>query len=236
MATTIDALIKPQKRNHVRTGDIVEKIAATAKFNLELAQQLSTTQRSRIQKYGLTMLAAYFESYVDNVSRGNSYKYHHIYEFNEVGDKNSRLFVGTINGNNPVLSYSFKQASKPSNSGYVFKNKAFVMENGIPLRIRATDSPRLVFEYKGDMYSKTQVFVPNPGGTEVEGSFSELFYRFMTTQADTALKELGFFEAIEKGIISETKNMLSSLKSSNLNTMSSRAAASANKIARKVSI
>ena len=96
-----------------------------------LAQQLSTKQRSRIQKYGLTMLAAYFESYVDNVSRGNSYKYHHIYEFNEVGDKNSRLFVGTINGNNPVLSYSFKQASKPSNSGYVFKNKAFTLAQNI---------------------------------------------------------------------------------------------------------
>ena len=142
MATVIDALIKPQKRNHVRTGDIVEKIAAAAKFNLELAQQLSTTQKSRIQKYGLEMLAKYFESYVDNVARANSYKYHHIYEFNETGNKSSRLFVGAINGNNPTLSYSFKQSSKPSTSGYVFKNKAFVMENGIPIRINPINAKR----------------------------------------------------------------------------------------------
>lgn len=231
----IDSIIKPKKRKHVRTGDIAEKMLATAKYTSELSKNLRGNDQ--LARAGLKMLAAYFDAYVDNVARSNTYKYHHIYEFNEVGNKNARLFVSTLNDSGkPMLSYSFKQSTKPSSSGYVFSNKAFVMENGIPLRIRATDSPRLVFEYKGDMYSKTQVFVPNPGGTEVEGSFSELFYRFMTTQADTALKELGFFEAIEKGIISETKNMLSSLKSSNLNTMSSRAAASANKIARKVSI
>lgn len=236
MATVIDALVKPQKRNHVRTGDIVEKIAATAKFNLELVSQLSTRQKSRIQKYGLTLLAQYFEAYVDNVARANPYKYHHIYEVDQVGNKSARLFVSNINGNNPVLSYSFKQASKPSHSGYVFKNKAFVMEHGIPLKIRPVNSPRLVFEYKGEMFSKTQVFVANPGGTEVKGSFSELFHKFMTTQSNNALQELGFFKAIEDGIALETKAVISSLKSSNLNTMAARAAESANRIARRVSL
>lgn len=236
MATVIDSFVKPQKRNHIRTGDIVEKIAATAKFNLELVSNLSTREKSRIQRYGLLMLSKYFEAYVDNIARSNPYKYHHIYEFNETGNANSRLFVSNITGNNPVLSYSFKQSSKPSDSGYVFKNKAFVMENGIPLKIRPINSPRLVFEYKGDMYSKTQVFVPNPGGTEVKGSFAELFNKFMTTEADMALKELGFFKTIEEGIASETKAMLSSLKSNNLNSVSTKAAQSASRIARKVSM
>lgn len=229
----IDSIIKPKKRKHVRTGDIAEKMLATAKYTSELSKNLRGNDQ--LARAGLKMLAAYFDAYVDNVARSNTYKYHHIYEFNEVGNKNARLFVSTLNDSGkPMLSYSFKQSTKPSSSGYVFSNKAFVMENGIPLRITPKDSEYLVFEYKGDMYSKKSVYVPNPGGTEVEGSFAELFHRFMTTHSQKALQELGFFSSIEKGIANETRYLLPKISSGKIDNMATEAARSVNNIARKM--
>ena len=229
----IDTLIKPKKRKHVRTGDIAEKMLATAKYTSELSKNINGN--NELARAGLKMLASYFESYVDNIARSNTYKYHHVYEFNQVGNKNARLFAATISDSGkPMLSYSFKQSTKPSASGYVFSNKAFVMENGIPMTITPKDSEYLVFEYKGDMYSKKSVYVPNPGGTEVEGSFAELFYKFMTTQSQKALEDLGFFSAIERGIQNETRNLLPKISSGKIDNMATEAARSVNNIARKM--
>lgn len=231
--SSLDALIKPTRRNNVRTGNIVEKIAATAKFNIDLAEELGKNQRLKLS--GLKLLSKYFEAYVDNIARANTHKYHHVYEFNKTGDKTARLFVSSIKGsNNPVLSYSFKESKVPSDSGYVFKNKAYVMENGIPLNIRPRNSEYLTFEYRGDFYSKKSVFVPNPGGSEVKGSFAELFYKFMTNDADKALYDLGFFDKIKTGMNIETKVMLSKIASGKISSSKKDAKDAVNKISRRV--
>lgn len=235
MATPVDFLIKPQARKHVRSGNIVEKIAATAKFNLELINELSIKQKPRIQQSGLKMLGKYFEAYVDNIARSNPRKYHHIYEFDQTGSPNSRLFASSVSQDAmPKISYSFKESKVPSKSGYVFKNKAYVMEHGLPLNIKPRNSDYLVFEYKGEVYSKRAVFVANPGGTEVQGSFAELFYRFMNNEAERALIDLGFFNKIEGGIRMETNNALSSISKSGVPNVSGKASQAAAKIARRL--
>jgi hypothetical protein len=233
--SSLTALTKPKRRNHIRTGNIVEKIAATVQFNSELANKIYLDDRSRVQLAGLKMLATYFEAYVDNLSRSNHAKYHHIYEPNQTGDSTARLFVSTLDkGKTPKLMYSFKQSSSPSDSGYVFRNRAFVMENGIPLNIKPKNEEYLKFEYNGKFYQKKQVYVSQPGGPEVQGSFSELFNKFMTTAASKALVDLEFFSRIENGMKKESAVVLKKISSGRISGMASEAASASDRIVRKL--
>jgi hypothetical protein len=229
----LDTVTKPKKKNHIRTGNMVEKIVATVKFNSELVNQINNEQKPRIQEQGLKLIARYFEAYVDNLARMNHSKFHHLYEPGRSGSKNSRLFQASITSKTrPVLTYNFTPSLVPGDSGYVFENRAFVMENGIPLNIKAKDSEYLRFEYEGEFYSKKQVYVANPGGTEVENSFSETFNIFMNSMANDALRELGFFQKIERGIANESRIALARVSAGKIEGMAAEAAKSANSIVR----
>ena len=88
--------------------------------------------------------------------------------------------------------------------------------------------------YKGEFYSKKKVFVAHPGGQEVSQSFSELFNIFMTNTANDALKELGFFDRIERGIQSESRIVLSKISAGKIEGMASEAAKAAENITRRL--
>jgi hypothetical protein len=231
--SSLDSVTKAKKKNHIRTGNMVEKIVATVKFNSELINQINNEQKPRIQEQGLKLIATYFEAYVDNLARMNQSKFHHLYEPGKSGSKDSRLFEASVSGKTrPTLTYNFTQSVIPGESGYVFENRAFVMENGIPLNISAKNSEYLRFEYEGEFYSKKQVYVANPGGAEVENSFSETFNAFMTSMADDALRELGFFQKIERGIANESRIALARVSTGKIEGMAAEAAKSANSIVR----
>ena len=76
--------------------------------------------------------------------------------------------------------------------------------------------------------------VANPGGTEVENSFSETFNTFMTSMADDALRDLGFFQKIERGIANESRIALSRVSAGKIEGMAQEAAKSANTIVRRL--
>jgi hypothetical protein len=233
--SSLDSVTKAKKKNHIRTGNMVEKIVATVKFNSELINQINNEQKPRIQEQGLKLIATYFEAYVDNLARMNNSRFHHLYEPGRSGAKDSRLFQGSVTSRTkPILTYNFTPSVLPGDSGYVFENRAFVMENGIPLNIKAKDSQYLKFEYEGEFYSKKQVYVANPGGTEVENSFSETFNTFMTSMADDALRDLGFFQKIERGIANESRIALSRVSAGKIEGMAQEAAKSANTIVRRL--
>jgi hypothetical protein len=231
--SSLKALTKPRARKNIKTGNISEKIISTVIFNSELINHLGNEEKPRIQLAGLKMLATYFEAYVDNLARSNPYRFHHIYEWDATGQKGARLFNSNLTeGKIPALTYSFKPSAKPSQSGYVFKNKAFVMENALPLTIKPRDEEYLRFEVDGRFVSTKSVYVSQPGGTEVGGAFSEVFNTFMTTMGNNALEDLGFFEKIERGILNETRVNLSRVSSGRIEGMAAAASASANKIVR----
>lgn len=231
--SSLDTVTKAKKKNHIRTGNMVEKIVASVKFNSELINQINNDQKPRIQEQGLKLISKYFEAYVDNLARMNNARFHHLYEPGKSGSKNSRLFQASITSKTrPLLTYNFTPSVVPGDSGYVFENRAFVMENGIPLNIKAKDSEYLRFEYEGEFYSKKQVYVANPGGTEVENSFSETFNIFMTSMATDALRDLGFFQKIERGIANESRIALARVSAGKIEGMAAEAAKSANSIVR----
>jgi hypothetical protein len=231
--SSLDSVTRAKKRNHIRTGNMVEKIVATVKFNSELVNQINNDQKPRIEEQGLRLIAKYFEAYVDNLARINHSRFHHLYEPGKSGSKSARLFEASISSKTrPTLNYNFTPSVLPGESGYVFENRAFVMENGIPLNIKAKDSEYLRFEYEGEFYSKKQVYIANPGGTEVQDSFSETFNTFMTSMGDDALRELGFFQKIERGLANESRIALSRVSAGKIEGMAAEAAKSANRIVR----
>jgi hypothetical protein len=66
-----------------------------------------------------------------------------------------------------------------------FRNKAYVMENGISVRVEPKISPVLVFEENGEtVYTRKGVNIENPGGEEtvngLETTFREFFLSYLS--------------------------------------------------------
>jgi hypothetical protein len=230
----IASLTKKTKFKSVRTGELSQKIAATAHFQAELINRLSNEEKLRIQEYGLRHISKYFESYVDHLARVNPNRYHHIYEPGQSGDPRSRLFKSSISSdkNKAMLQYDFISSRVPGESGQVFKSKALIMESGTPVTITPKRAKSLVFEVDGELVFSKQSYVANPGGVEVQNSFTETFNMFMTSRANEVLVELGFYERIERAILSETKLVLRKISSGTISGMAMQASSSAAKISK----
>jgi hypothetical protein len=231
----IASLTKKTKFKSVRTGELSQKIAATAHFQAELINRLSNEEKVRIQEYGLRHISKYFESYVDHLARINPNRYHHIYEPSQSGDPRARLFKSNVssNKNRAVLQYTFLPSRVPGKSGQVFKSKAFIMESGTPVTITPKKAKSLVFEVGGELVFSKQSYVANPGGVAAQNSFTETFNQFMTSKANEVLTDLGFYERIEKAILSETKLVLRKISSGTISGMAMQAAASAGKVSKR---
>lgn len=232
--SVLDPVIKKSKAKTFKSGDIGSKLAATAKFHMELLNRLHNEEKTRIQIAGLRYIMNYFEAYVDNIARANPKSLHHVYEPGMVGASNGRLFQGSISETGkPSLVYKFKESKVPGKSGHIFRNKAFIMEEGIPVTITPKNAKILVFEVDGRVVSSYKVVVNDPGGRAVQGSFVKLFNHFMASVAGTALKDMDFFSRIEKGIEKESRVVLKRISKGEINTMAMASAASS-KIARSL--
>jgi len=135
----------------------------------------------------------------------------------------------------PKIQYNFIEASSPEKSGSVFKRKAFIMEEGQSLTITPKNNKFLAFQINGEQVFSKKVFVPNPGGTRVAGSFKSAFDSFMQNNANQVLTDIGFYDKINEATRIESDIAVSSINKGNLNG-SSLADASAKKIVRRASI
>lgn len=231
----LNVAIKKSKTKTFKTGDIGAKMAATAKFQFELLNKIHGEDKKRIQVAGLRYIMNYFEAYVDNIARRRPDSLHHVYEPGRVGDSGSRLFQASISDTGkPTLAYTFKESKVPGKSGYVFRNKAFVMEEGSPVTIVPKNAKRLVFEVDGNIVSSQKVVVSNPGGDYVQGSFVKIFNEFMSTMVNVALQDMEFFSRIERGIANESRIVLRRISKGEITNMASLAASSSKKIVRSL--
>lgn len=234
-SSKIASLTKRTKFKTFKTGDISQKMAASVHFHAELINRLSNEEKSRIQEQGLKHIAKYFEAYVDHLARRYPERYHHVYEPGMVGDESGRLFKSSISKGTreAKLSYSFKPSRVPVESGHIFRFKAMIMESGTPVEIKAKRAKTLAFEVDGETVFAKETFVANPGGVAVQNSFSKTFNTFMNSKANQVLTDLGFYERIEKSILSETKLVLRKISNGTIAGMAAEAAKSAGKISRR---
>jgi hypothetical protein len=155
-----------------------------------------------------------FGQYVDARARLMPKKYHHVYEWGGNGIKTARLWRmrKRNNGDSAMyLRYDFLTSKKvapihpslqiPGPNGKVvkrstvFKNKAFIMDEGIPVTVRRKQAKWLAmpetysFERKqGIIFSKGPVTVKFPGGPDVRFSFAKTFSGYFSS--GLAVKQL----------------------------------------------
>jgi hypothetical protein len=120
--------------------------------------------------------------YVDAQARSNSAALHHIYEWNKTGSPTARLFDLDYTISNLGLSVrgTFTQSETLKKGSIVpFYNKAKIMENGVPVTIRPKKRVLAFTIDNEEIFTSNDVTVTDPGGTEVQGSFSKTIDEFM---------------------------------------------------------
>jgi hypothetical protein len=142
------------------------------------------------------------KAYVDSSARVNPAMLQHVYEWERAGSPSARLFDIDYTVSNLGLSMmaTFSQSSSiKAGSNVPFYNKAYIMENGIPVTIRPKQSSVLAFEDGGEIvFTKSPINVSNPGGPMAEGGFEKTFNNFFTKYFTQAfLKTSGIADYLE---------------------------------------
>jgi hypothetical protein len=122
------------------------------------------------------------KEFIDSNARVNPEMLHHVYEWTMTGSPDARLYDISYTTSNLGLSFrsSFSQSTSiKEGSRTPFYDKARIMEYGIPVTIRPKVSQVLAFDDNGEtIFTRGQIEIMNPGGTEVEGGFEKVFDMF----------------------------------------------------------
>jgi hypothetical protein len=142
------------------------------------------------------------KDFIDANARTNPAALHHVYEWYQTGSPNARLFDITYTMSNVGLSIksTFRQSTSIKDGSTVpFYDKARIIENGIPVVIRPRRSSTLVFEDGGEtVFTKQPIVVENPGGTEAQNGFEQVFDSFFNNYFSQAfLRVSGIMDYLE---------------------------------------
>jgi hypothetical protein len=125
------------------------------------------------------------ESFIDSNARTNQAVLHHVYEWQQSGNAASRLFdiEYTTSGGGLTLRSTFRQSVSVKNGSTTpFYDKARIIEEGIPVRIKAKVSSVLSFNDAGEqVFTKLPIDVSNPGGSEANGGFQRIVDSFFNS-------------------------------------------------------
>jgi hypothetical protein len=146
------------------------------------------------------------KSFVDSNARVDPESLHHVYEWNEVGSPSARLFDidYTVSGLGLSLKSTFRQStSVKAGSKVPFYNKASMMEYGVGVTISPRAANVLAFETGGDqVFTKNPVYVSNPGGDDVQGSFERTFDDFFKNYfSQSFLMSSGFAKYLSNPVL-----------------------------------
>lgn len=155
-----------------------------------------------LDRLGLGVINA-LAQYVDVEARSNPKALHHMYEWNQTGSPNARLFdlKYTVSNLGLSINSTFRQSRTISeNMTAPFYDKARIMENGIPVTIAPTKSKVLKFNGpSGEVFTSKPVKVDSPGGDQVYGSFEKTVDEFILRYfKQSFLKASGIYDYIKK--------------------------------------
>jgi hypothetical protein len=198
------------------TSDVAENIARHVYFVFNVYDEAVVREPNikMIESWVIEGLAVDFYDYIDAKAKTDRKKFHHIYEFGEIGQPNSRLFK-VISARNTTGSGGFEKgtrasvrflnAKKPtpesssfSGKQYVFKNKALVFERGTPIKIKPNNSRNLLVfpenkkgtgEDRKWVFTEKPVIIQNPGGKRTTGALANTFRYYARVWSAQYLKE-----------------------------------------------
>jgi hypothetical protein len=146
------------------------------------------------------------KEYIDTMARVDNQMLHHVYEWNQVGSPEARLFdinyVAKQNGLS--MSSTFRQSTSIKNGSKApFYDKARIMENGIPVTIKPVTAKVLAFDDNGEkIFTKGPVSIDKPGGPMVAGSFEKTFdYFFQTYFSQVFLYSSGIIDYLKNPVV-----------------------------------
>lgn len=127
------------------------------------------------------VIAEQASEFIDMNARVDYASLHHVYEWYNAGNSNSRLFNINYTVSNLGLSFlaDFSQSrTVAKGSKEPFFDKARIMESGQSVRIAPKNSEVLRFEVGGqEVFTKKPIIVDNPGG-DTAGQFANVFDMF----------------------------------------------------------
>lgn len=145
-------------------------------------------QESQIMSDVMNAVVDIFYDDLDQKARSNPSAFHHIYEWYQAGDPSSRLVEldAKLKGKVATLSAYFLESTtlpenNPGETREPFSWKAEIMEYGRGVVIEPKYADVLQFTIgKNEIFTKGPIFVPNPGGNDVQGSFTAFFNQFFS--------------------------------------------------------
>lgn len=178
-------------RVRVDSREINKILDNTIKYSYGFVEGVKANQiffNSQLADYTIDVL----NKYIDSQAKANPDALHHIYEWGMVGSESGRLFSITPRVSLQVIHFEgkFLKSSSETDSGYVFSDKAEIMENGISVVVEPKNSPVLAFEDDGEtVFTTSSIYIAHPGGDDVAGSFGRVVEEFFGTYFTSAFMQ-----------------------------------------------
>lgn len=192
----------------------VAQISAAIYYKASVVAKLSesTAFQEKFRRVLCDQIGIDFGNYIDSQARTKPKTLHHVYEWKKTGNADSRLFKLIEFGENKLsfkIKYEFLDSktdvpSVGNRKKYKFPNKAYIMENGIPVTISPRAAKRLVFEVNGYtvfMPKGASVTISKPGGGKATGQFRLAYAKFFTGQlVNESIRRSGFQNIFNQGM------------------------------------
>jgi hypothetical protein len=181
--------------------DLINTLRNTTEYTKGFLTEVKVLEPNITNKISGLSIDVFYE-YLDGLARNHPGMLHHVYEWGQVGDPFARLFLlnKVIAGNRGTINAEFLQSNSISETSTTsFYDKASVMEEGIPVVVNEKDARVLFFEIDGEEFFRNgPIYIANPGGSEVRGSFLKAFNEFYTNYfTNFYLKSIGFYKHFE---------------------------------------
>lgn len=187
-------------------------------------------------RYAHSLMSKEFNLFMDELAgAGDENEYHHVYEWNMIGNADARLWRNVLrgHGNNRLATFEWlpsktivpvvHEDAEGVQEKHVFMWKAPVMEYGIPVYIAPKDAERIIYFTGPDRdpgplrSSAVGIVVSHPGGKRVEGAFTRAFVGwwaaggaqavFDTQVRETLENDLGHIPDMKIGVRRRPKTM-----------------------------
>jgi hypothetical protein len=141
--------------------------------------------------------------YIDSRAQADTESLHHVYEWGGAGSEGARLFKFNVKASAQTITIFgefLPSKSISDTSDEPFVNKAEIMENAILIEITPKNNV-LAFEDDGGetVFTADTVYVANPGGDGVAGSFGRVVEEFFDAHFTTqVLMQTGIMDKLSK--------------------------------------
>lgn len=163
------------------------EVSSLTGFLTTLSAQIETdANMGPVLNYAHSELSNRFDSYMAAISPTSPKQFHHIYDWNNIGNPQHQLWTNVLRGrgNNRYASFEFRASTLPvpAHQGnkkqfrqtHRFIYKAMIMEYNIAVTIRRKRAKMLAFPVSDGkiVFTKGPVVVQNPGGEATTGAFT----------------------------------------------------------------